>query len=176
MTHFARDSYRIVAIFCVLLALTMSTACGNSVSTEVVGGVAISRDGDSGRAVIHVVVCRGGVGQVEMYEVRGPSDPEPSTDQEPIATWTRSRDSPTVTSFMMDKPSAGWHVKGQPNRFFDLKKAQFEGGSNKQDQALSGLTVSLAEFRTLEGDESISSFGRSNVSDLKKLICSRIKS
>jgi hypothetical protein len=150
-------------------ALAMG-GCGNWVTTEIVGALAVSRD-NSGEPILHIAVCKGSVDQIEMYDIT--TENPPDEPQKPVSTWASRQEVTREGSLALNHPGQKWTVGGSGQNVQRFADVQFEGGSSKQDQAVSGVTVSWKKWSALKPGQAIGSNGITNLDGFRARMCSR---
>jgi hypothetical protein len=134
---------------CLVAAALSTAACGNAVSTEIVGAVGVTAT-DAGAPRVLLAVCTGAVGFVELYAPHRGSE---TTAQRPIGSWKvvgtpRSGD----LSLDLEHPGPGWKVRVDPGRLDPDVTYTVLAGSSTEDEALSQADFSVRRLRSLPRD------------------------
>ncbi len=96
---------RLVLVPSLLLVGLAATACGNDVTTDIIGSAGVTVDAQGG-AVVLVTVCRDDVDSIDLLGGRGglePDQPNPT-----IASWSASTPQRGTIVLDLDTPTPTW--------------------------------------------------------------------
>lgn len=96
-----------------------------------------------------------------------------TTSQKPLETWESEKEATKESSFPLKRSGKAWKARGLAEDVEQKPKVQFEGGSSKRDEAVSGVAVSWDQVAALKPGQAIGSNGLTTLAAFHDKICSR---
>lgn len=139
-----------------MLALIMLTGCGNRITTEINGAVAVRTNPD-GSLVFVLNVCSDAVDEVLLF---GPSTGPKTEPEKPLGIWQAPTPVEQDTVINLNSPEPEWEVRREPGPLQPETTYSAFGDYREQDLQLSQVDFTATQLKRLRPSQVLWKNGR----------------